>query len=85
MSYLATDTDMAEARFRRAIEQRDEYSFELLENGGAKVRHLRTGRVYIVDAMGDCTCPDSTWRGRRAGVVCKHGTAARLIRLERGE
>lgn len=74
------DLDAAEARLRRALEQRDDWRYELHPDGGATCRNFRTGREYELDAVSGCTCPDAAFRG----VVCKHQVGLRLLRLERG-
>lgn len=74
------DLDAAEQRFRRCLEQRDDWRWEWHEDGSATVRNPRTGGKYRVDPAHGCNCPDAVYRR----VECKHAVAYRLARLERG-
>ena len=75
--------DQAEARFRKAVEQKDEWKWTFTDNGVAQVQNWRTGQTYTVTDA-DCTCKDHRHRGQYTGIACKHRRAYALVRLERG-
>jgi hypothetical protein len=61
-----------DARLIRAIEQGSDYTWVPAE--GYFYCVSTSGEVYETTAA-ECSCPDRVYRGRAAGVACKHSLA----------
>lgn len=68
---------------RRQRAESSEFEFTIID-GRDIVTNPATQKSYIVDGD-NCTCPDFVYRCSKSGLLCKHGTALRLHKLEMGQ
>lgn len=77
------ETVAAHQDIRRQRAEASEFEFTIID-GRDIVTNPKTGKSYVVDAAGSCTCDDQVYRGAKHGTLCKHILGLRLRKLEAG-